>query len=73
MKIQGMNGESHNVTSQGQGTYNTVAGSAGLASFLGFNAGNFFNRGGCNSDNGSNYCNCNNSYVSRQCKKTVLH
>lgn len=29
---------SHHVTPQGQGTYNTIAGSLGLASFLGFNA-----------------------------------
>ena len=35
------------VPNQGQVTYNTVAGSAGLASFLGFNAGNLFG-GGCN-------------------------
>lgn len=35
------------VPNQGQVTYNTVAGSAGLASFLGFNAQNLFG-GGCN-------------------------
>ena len=41
------------VPSQGQVTYNTVAGSAGLASFLGINAGNLLNgfgwgnRSGC--------------------------
>lgn len=41
------------VPHQGQVTYNTVAGSAGLASFLGINAGNLLgglgwgNRGGC--------------------------
>ena len=49
MKIKGAN-EEYNVTGQGQGTYNTVAGSLGLASFLGFNAGNVFggrNNGGC--------------------------
>lgn len=37
----------HNVTSQGQGTYNTIAGSAGLASFLGINAGNILGGNGC--------------------------
>lgn len=40
MQIKGMDGQSYNVTGQGQGTYNTVAASAGLASFLGLNAGN---------------------------------
>lgn len=40
-----MNGESYNVTGQGQGAYNTVGASAGIASFLGLNAGNLF--GGC--------------------------
>ena len=50
MKITGANGHEHNVTSQGQGNYNTVAGSLGIASFLGLNAGNILggwgNRGG---------------------------
>lgn len=40
-----MNGESYNVTGQGQGTYNSVGSSLGIASFLGLNAGNLF--GGC--------------------------
>lgn len=40
MRIKGFNGEEHNVTSQGQGNYNTVGASAGIASFLGLNAGN---------------------------------
>jgi hypothetical protein len=40
MQIKGMNGDSYNVTGQGQGTYNTVGASAGIASFLGLNAGN---------------------------------
>lgn len=52
MTIKGMNGENHSVTGMGQGNYNTVAGSLGLASFLGINAGNLLggwnqNRGGC--------------------------
>lgn len=46
-----MNGENHSVTGMGQGNYNTVAGSLGLASFLGINAGNLLgglgNRCGC--------------------------
>ena len=40
MTIKGMNGENYSVTGQGQGTYNTVAGSLGLTSILGLNAGN---------------------------------
>ena len=40
-----MNGESYNVTGQGQGTYNSVGSSLGISSFLGLNAGNLF--GGC--------------------------
>lgn len=40
MIIKGHDGENHNVTSQGQGNYNTVGASAGIASFLGLNAGN---------------------------------
>ena len=34
MRIKGADGHEYDVTGQGQGTYNTVAGSAGLASFL---------------------------------------
>lgn len=57
MRIKGADGHEHNVTGQGQGTYNTIAGSAGLASFLGINAGNFLN-GGCNNGWGRNVNNC---------------
>lgn len=60
MIIKGMNGESHNVTSQGQGTYNTVGASAGIASFLGLNAGNIL--GGCGNGgwfNRNGNCGCN--------------
>lgn len=35
MEIKDVNGVTHNVTGAGQGVYNTVAGSLGLASFLG--------------------------------------
>lgn len=56
MRIKGMNGEEHNVTSQGQGNYNTVGASAGIASFLGLNAGNFL--GGLGNW-GNNNCNGN--------------
>lgn len=42
MRIKGMSGEEYNVTGQGQGNYNTVGASAGIASFLGLNAGNLW-------------------------------
>ena len=48
MTIKTAGGESYSVTGQGQGTYNTVAGSAGLAAFLGLNAGNILNGTGNN-------------------------
>ena len=60
MIIKGMNGESHNVTSQGQGNYNTVGASAGIASFLGLNANNIL--GGCGNGgwfNRNGNCGCN--------------
>lgn len=52
MKIKGMSGEEYSVTGQGQGNYNTVGASAGIASFLGLNAGSLF--GGCGCGNGRN-------------------
>lgn len=69
MIIKGMNGESHNVTGQGQGTYNTVAGSAGLASFFGLNANNLLNgfgwNNGCNRNGWNNGCNSADTPVTR--------
>lgn len=53
MQIKGMNGESYNVTGAGQGNFNSVGASAGIASFLGLNAGNLFGGWG----NGYNYRN----------------
>ena len=54
MKIKGTDGCDYHVTGQGQGNYNTVGASAGIASFLGLNAGNLLgalgwngNRNGC--------------------------
>lgn len=55
MKIKGHDGHEYDVTGQGQGNYATVAGSAGLASFLGLNAGNLL--GGMF----GNGCGCNNN------------
>ena len=48
MKVKGMDGHEYNVTGQGQGNYNTVGASAGIASFLGLNAGNILNGWGNN-------------------------
>lgn len=53
MKIKGMSGEEYSVTGQGQGNLNTVLGSAGLASFLGVNAGNIL--GGCGNGRNAGY------------------
>lgn len=54
MVIKGTNGENYHVTGQGQGTYNTVGASAGIASFLGLNAGNLLGGlGGWNGMNGN--------------------
>lgn len=52
MKIKGADGNDYHVTGQGQGNYNSVAGSLGIASFLGLNANNILggfgrNGGGC--------------------------
>lgn len=51
MRVKGMDGQEYHVTGQGQGNYNTVGASAGIASFLGFNANNILggwgNRCGC--------------------------
>lgn len=61
MKVKGADGHEYDVTGQGQGNLNTVFGSAGLASFLGLNAGNILNGWGNNCNNGwnRNGCGCN--------------
>lgn len=58
MTIKSMDGQSYNVTGQGQGNFNTVGAAAGIASFLGINGGNILGRNGwgwngegCCSDN----------------------
>lgn len=58
MTIKGIDGQSYNVTGQGQGNFNTVGAAAGIASFLGINGGNILGRNGwgwngegCCSDN----------------------
>ena len=52
MKVKGADGYEHSVTGQGQGNYNTVGASLGIASFLGINANGLLgglgrNNGGC--------------------------
>lgn len=42
MTIKGSDGQSYNVTGQGQGTFNSVGAGAGIASFLGLNAASLF-------------------------------
>lgn len=56
MRIKGHDGNEYNVTGQGQGNYNSVGASAGIASFLGLNAGNLL--GGLG--NWNHGCGCNN-------------
>lgn len=48
MRIKGTDGHDYNVTGQGQGNYNTVGASAGIASFLGLNANNILGGWGAN-------------------------
>lgn len=55
MRVKGADGHDYNVTGQGQGNYNTVGASAGIASFLGLNAGNILGGLGCNR-NGYSSC-----------------
>ena len=62
MTIKGMDGQSYNVTGQGQGNTNTVLGALGAASFLGINAGNVLG-GGCGwNPTASNTRYCNEGY-----------
>lgn len=56
MKIKGTDGCDYHVTGQGQGNYNTVGASAGIASFLGLNAGNLL--GGLGWNGNRNGCGC---------------
>ena len=56
MEVKGLNGENYSVTGMGQGNYNTVGASLGIASFLGLNAGNVLGglgRCGCGCQGGS--------------------
>jgi hypothetical protein len=60
MRIKGADGHDYNVTGQGQGNYNTVGASAGIASFFGLNAGNILGGlgAGCNNGWSRNGCGC---------------
>lgn len=67
MTIKGMDGQSYNVTGRGQGNFNTVGAAAGIASFLGLNAGGVFNGGcGCGQRGYPGYGECSdNTFVTR--------
>ena len=65
MKIKGMDGQEHNVTGQGQGNYNTVGASAGIASFFGLNAGNILGNGGLFNRNGNCDCSSDDKPITR--------
>lgn len=55
MRVKGADGHDYHVTGQGQGNYNSVGASAGIASFFGLNANNILGGLGCNR-NGCNSC-----------------
>ena len=64
-----MDGSEVKIPSQGQVTYNSVAGSAGLAAFLGLNAGNILGNG-CGGglfggNRNGNGCGCGDQWVTR--------
>ena len=61
MEIKDVNGATHHVTGAGQGVYNTVAGSLGLASFLGL---------GNNGGGGLNLFGGGNSVTQREIEAT---
>lgn len=66
MRVKGADGHDYHVTGQGQGNYNTVGASAGIASFLGLNAGNILGGLGCNRNGwNGNGCGCGDVMVSR--------
>ena len=68
--VKAMDGSEMKVPSQGQVTYNSVAGSAGLAAFLGLNAGNILGNG-CGGglfggwNRNGNGCSCADNPVTR--------
>ena len=69
MRIKGADGHEYNVTGQGQGNYNTVGASAGIASFLGLNAGNLLGGlwgGNCNSN-----CGCSDNMLVNRYEMTM--
>lgn len=65
--VKSTDGYDVKVPNQGQVTYNTVAGSAGLAAFLGLNAGNILGNGcgGGLFGNRGNNCSCADTPVTR--------
>ncbi len=69
MRIKGADGHEYNVTGQGQGNYNTVGASAGIASFLGLNAGNLL--GGLWGGNCNNNCGCSDNMLVNRYEMTM--
>ena len=63
MKVKGADGYEHSVTGQGQGNYNSVGASLGIASFLGINANGLL--GGIGRNNGGGCRNAEDTPVSR--------
>ena len=66
--VKTMDGSEVKIPSQGQVTYNSVAGSAGLAAFLGLNAGNILGNGcggGLFGNRNGNGCGCGDQWVTR--------
>lgn len=60
-----MDGQSYNVTGQGQGTLNSVLGALGTASFLGINGGNILGRAGWGYSADGSGCCSDNTMVNR--------
>lgn len=69
MRIKGHDGHEYDVTGQGQGNYNTVGASAGIASFLGLNAGNLL--GGMWGNNCNRDCGCSDNMLVNRYEMTM--
>ena len=63
--VKSTDGYDVKVPSQGQSTYNSVAGSLGIASFLGLNANNILGSNGLFGNRNNNGCGCGDQVVTR--------
>ena len=63
--VKSTDGYDVKVPSQGQSTYNSVAGSLGIASFLGLNANNILGGNGLFGNRNNNGCGCGDQVVTR--------